>query len=148
MYASHGVPLVRSKNCHVFRDVAILMWLWWVEFSEKCCYCSAQKILNLVKEVNLTFKRGVCLNLFSRKLKFFKSEIKILISMSFLLQNVVLVSYFIMCCGISFVYVWIKKATPSTAILYLCERTYRRIETGLSLVLECEYDLSELGALT
>ena len=27
-----------------------------------------KKTLNLVKEVNLTFKRGVCLNLFSRKL--------------------------------------------------------------------------------
>ena len=104
MYASHGVPLVRSKNCHVFRDVAILMWLWWVEFSEKCCYCSAQKILNLVKEVNLTFKRGVCLNLFSRKLRVFQDQIKILISKSFSPANVVFVSYFIKSCGILFVY--------------------------------------------
>ena len=66
-----GFHLVRSKNCHVFRDEVILMWLLWVEFREKGCLCSAQKILNLVKEVNLTFKRGVCLNLFLRKLCMF-----------------------------------------------------------------------------
>ena len=50
------------------------MWLFSCDYGELSLVrnvASAQrekKTLNLVKEVNLTFKRGVCLNLFSRKL--------------------------------------------------------------------------------
>ena len=64
-----GFHLVRSKNCHVFG-----MWPFSCDYGELSLVrnvASAQrkkKTLNLVKEVNLTFKRGVCLNLFSRKL--------------------------------------------------------------------------------